>query len=225
MRTISLEKRNEIILENINLIYSATKYFEKYPDKDDLFQVGCIGMIKAYDNYNSSFDVKFTTYAYTYILGEMKKLTREDKNIKISRSIQMLSLKIEKANILLMQKLNREPTISELADYLELPEFMISEAVNSTKPIYSLDEPLNSEGREITFQDTIGCVDNVELDNLISLRDELNKLSVFEKKLIEKRYMNDMTQQQTAKQLGISQVQVSRNEQKILVKLKNKLAT
>lgn len=211
----------ELILENKNLIYSITRYFEKYSNKEDLFQAGCIGMIMAYKNYNPDLNVKFTTYAYPYILGEMKKLVREDKSIKISRNIQMLNLKIEKANILLTQKLMRKPTTLELADFLEIPIYMIEEAINSTKPIYSIDEPLNDEGKDITLQDTIGKTDDI--DDLLLLKEELAKLNPFEQQLINKRYIDDLTQQQTAYELGISQVQVSRGEQKILTKLKSKL--
>ena len=213
----------ELILENQNLIYSITRYFERYANKEDLFQAGCIGMIMAYKNYDPNVNVKFTTYAYPYILGEMKKLVREDKSIKISRSIQMLNLKIEKSRIILTQKLMREPSIDEISNFLELPEEVISEAINSTKTIYSLDEPLNKEGKDITLQETIGNVDNMHLDDLIQLKDELTMLNPFEKKIIEQRYINDLTQQETAKTLGISQVQVSRNEKKVLTKLKNKL--
>ena len=211
----------ELILENKNLIYSITRYFEKYSNKEDLFQAGCIGMIMAYKNYNPDMNVKFTTYAYPYILGEMKKLVREDKSIKISRNIQLLNLKIEKANILLTQELMRKPTILELADFLEIPVYMIEEAINSNKPIYSIYEPLNDEGKDITLQDTIGKTDDI--DDLLLLREELSKLNPFEQQLINKRYINDLTQQQTAYELGISQVQVSRGEQKILTKLKSKL--
>ena len=211
----------ELILENKNWIYSITRYFEKYSNKEDLFQAGCIGMIMAYKNYNPDMNVKFTTYAYPYILGEMKKLVREDKTVKVSRNIQLLNLKIEKANILLTQKLMRTPTILELSDFLEIPIHMIEEAINSSKPIYSIDEPLNDEGKELTLQDTIGKIDNI--DDLLLLKEEISKLNPFEQELISKRYMDDLTQQQTAYELGISQVQVSRGEQKILTKLKSKL--
>lgn len=211
----------ELILENKNLIYSITKYFEKYSNKEDLFQAGCIGMIMAYKNYNPDMNVKFTTYAYPYILGEMKKLVREDKSIKVSRNIQLLNLKIDKAIVLLTQKLMRTPTILELSDFLEMPINLIEDAINSNKPIYSIDEPLNDEGKELTLQDTIGKIDNI--DDLLLLKEELSKLNPFEQELINKRYVNDLTQQQTASELGISQVQVSRGEQKILTKLKSKL--
>lgn len=213
----------ELILENKNLIYSITKYFERYANKEDLFQAGCIGMIMAYKNYNPSINVKFTTYAYPYILGEMRKLVREDKSIKVNRNIQMLNLKIEKARVILTQRLMREPSVIELSNFLELPEDIICDAINSTKSIYSIDEPLNVDGKDITLQDTIGSIDNMDLDDIIQLRDELALLSPFEKKIIENRYMKDLTQQETALDLGISQVQVSRNEKKVLVKLKNKL--
>lgn len=110
----------QIIEENKNLIYSISHYFENYPNKEDLFQAGVMGLITAYKNYDASFNNKFTTYAYTYILGEMKKFVREDKGIKISRDITKLNLQIEKTSILLTQKLMRQPTIKELADYLEI---------------------------------------------------------------------------------------------------------
>ena len=211
----------ELIFENRNLIYSITRYFERYSNKEDLFQAGCIGMIMAYKNFNPNMNVKFTTYAYPYILGEMKKLVREDKTLKVSRNIQLLNLKIEKANILLTQKLMRNPTIDELSDFLEIPINLIEESINSNKAIYSIDEPLNENGKEITLQDTIGKIDNI--DDLLLLKEELAKLNPFEQQLINKRYINDLTQQQTAEELGISQVQVSRGEQKILTKLKSKL--
>lgn len=214
----------ELIIQNQNLIYSITKYFESYANKEDLFQAGCIGMIMAYKNYNNNMNTKFTTYAYPYILGEMKKLVREDKSLKISRDIQKLNLKIEKAKILLTQRNMKEPSIFEISNFLELPEELIVEAINSNKQIYSIDEPLNDEGKEITLQDTIGSVDSLHLDDLIQLKEELKHLTKEERLLIENRYMNDFTQQQTADYLGISQVQVSRGEQKILNKLKNKLA-
>lgn len=214
----------QLILENKNLIYSMTRYFERFCNKEDLFQAGCIGMILAYKNYDENMGVKFTTYAYPYILGEMKKLVRENRSVKVSRNIQMLNLKIEKANILLTQKLMREPSNIEIADYLELPLDLVNDAINSGNYVYSIDEPLNDEGKTVTLQDTLGSLDNENIDDLILLRDELSKLSDFEKTLIETRYEKDLTQSETAKVLGISQVQVSRREQKLLIKLKDKLA-
>lgn len=213
----------ELIMENSNLIYSITKYFEKYGNKEDLFQAGCIGMMLAYKNYDPSQNVKFTTYAYPYILGEMKKLVREDKTIKVSRNLQLLNLKIDRAMILLAQNLMREPNITEISDYLEIPEYLIAEALGSIQPICSLDEPLVNDGKEITLHDTIGQIETATQDELMMLKEELLHLTPMERTLIEKRYMEDLTQQQTAQILGMSQVQVSRKEQKVLCKLKDKL--
>lgn len=212
-----------LILENQNMIYKITHYFENYGSKEDLFQVGCIGLIKAYKKYDESYGAKFTTYAYPYILGEIRKYVREDKGIKISRDISKLNLKIEKATILLTQKLMREPSIKEISEYLEIPEYYIVESIKSTNNIESIDKPINDDSsKEITLQDTIS-VENMNLDELIMLRDEINNLNENEKEILEKRYSNDFTQTETAKILGMSQVQVSRCETKILKKLKQKL--
>ena len=216
----NLEK---IIEENKNLIYSISHYFENYPNKEDLFQVGVIGLITAYKNYNPEFNNKFTTYAYTYILGEMKKFIREDKGIKISRDITKLNLQIEKASVLLSQKLMRYPTTKEIANFLEIDEYFVIEAIKSTNVIQSFDEPINDYEKQITLYDTVSEAKKSDLNDLIALRQELEELPELEKQLIEQRYLFDLTQSETAKKLGMTQVQVSRREQKVLTKLKNKL--
>ncbi len=207
-----------IIMENQGLIYEAMKYFKNYNNVDDLYQVGCIGFIKAYKNYKEDKGCKFSTYAFTYILGEMKKLVREDKGLKISNQISKLNLKIDKAYILLSQQLMRIPTITEVASYLEIPEYLVSEAINSNISIKSIDEPINEDGKESTLQDIIGYSDNI--DDLIYLRNNLSKLTDEEREIINNRYMYDLTQSETSKLMGLSQVQVSRKEKKILQKLK-----
>ena len=164
---------------------------------------------------------KFTTYVYPYILGEMRKLVRQDKGLKISREITKLNLKIEKAYVLLTQKLMKEPTITEVADYLNVPEFYVSEAINSLNKIKSIDEPINSDGKEFTLQDVVGKMDNI--DDLIMLKESLKTLNKEEMELISNRYIKDYTQTQTSKIIGMSQVQVSRKEQKVLQKLKQKM--
>ena len=184
------------------------RYFKNYQSKEDLFQVGCIGLINAYNNYNSNTNVKFSTYAYSYILGEMKKLVREDKGIKISRNITKLYSQIEKTNMYLTQKLMRTPTLQEIASFLEIDEYLISEALNSTNIILDIDDiQINNNTNEYD----------------IYLKEELNKLSNEELDLINKRYTLDMTQSEVASTLGMSQVQVSRKEHKVLEKLKKQL--
>ena len=216
-----MDEITNLILNNEKLIYSICNYFKNYNSKEDLYQAGCLGLISAYKKYNPNMNCKFTTYAYPYILGEMRKLVREDKGMKISREITKLNLKIEKAYILLTQKLMKEPSIEEIANYLEIPEYYVSEAILSLNKIKSIDEPVNSEGRELTLQEVIGKSNNI--DDLILLRDSLNNLTEEERSLINNRYVNDYTQSETSKIIGMSQVQVSRKEHKVLEKLKQKM--
>lgn len=211
-----------LIIDNTKLIYSIMKYFKNYNSKEDLFQAGCLGLVDAYKKFNPNMGCKFTTYAYPYILGEMRKLVREDKGIKISRQISKLNLKIEKASILLSQKLMRQPSIDEIADFLEIPSFYVAEAINSMLPINSMDEIITSDSKDLTLQDIVGYTENV--DDLIMLKDELKKLNSEEFSIINNRYMNDLTQSETSKIMGISQVQVSRKEQKVLKKINSGMA-
>lgn len=180
------------------------KYFKDYKNREDLFQVGCIGLINAYNNYDKNSNTKFSTYAYSYIFGEMKKLVREDKGVKISKNITKLYLSIEKGSIYLSQKLMRMPTIEEISNFLEIDEYLVCEALNSMNSLIDID--------------------NIQVsDNEMNLFDELSSLDEDEYELINKRYMCDMTQKEVADTLGMSQVQVSRKEHKVLMKLRNQL--
>lgn len=205
-----------------NLIHSMTHYFEGYKSKEDLYQAGIIGLIEAYNRFDPSLGTKFSTYAYTYILGEMKKLVREDKNIKISRNITRLNIQIEKARGYLVQRLCRPPSIKELAEFLELKEEDVSECMKVIGIMQSLDEPINNEGKELTLYDMVSD-NSMDLNTLIALKEELNKLNSFEKTIIEKRYMEDLSQSEVANLLGLSQVKVSREEQKIKKKIKENM--
>ena len=216
-----MEEITNLIMNNERLIYSIANYFKNYNSKEDLYQAGCLGLITAYKKYDPNMNCKFTTYAYPYILGEMRKLVREDKGLKISREITKLNLKIEKAYVLLTQKLMKEPSIEEIARFLEIPEFYVSEAILSLNKIKSIDEPVNDEGRDFTLQDVIGKSENI--DELIMLKELLQGLNNEEKAIINNRYMKDYTQSETSKLVGMSQVQVSRKEQKVLPKLKQKM--
>ncbi len=215
---------SKLIDDNQNLIYSLSHNFKKYPNKEDLFQVGALGLIKAYNNFDDSFETKFTTYAYPYILGEMKKYVNEDKGVKVSRDLLKLNLKLEKTSILLSQKLMREPTIKELSHYLELPEFIIAQALNVHNNIQSLDFPINNdEAKELTLYDTIPTPNNLDITSLIALTEEIKGLNEIDQQIILMRYYQDMSQTEIANILGISQVQVSRKEKHILQKLRNQL--
>ena len=216
-----MDEITNLIINNERLIYSIANYFKNYQSKEDLYQAGCLGLITAYKKYDPNMNCKFTTYAYPYILGEMRRLVREDKGLKISREITKLNLKIEKAYVLLTQKLMKEPSIEEISRFLEIPEFYVSEAILSLNKIKSIDEPVNDEGRDFTLQDVIGKSENI--DELIMLKELLQGLNSEEKAIIDNRYMKDYTQSETSKLVGMSQVQVSRKEQKVLQKLKQKM--
>lgn len=217
-------KSDELILENQKLVYSIINtYFPSYQNKNDLFQVGCMGLIKASEKFNEEYNTKFSTYAYTFILGEIKKYVREDKGIKLSYDLQKLGYKIEKLRLMLYQKLMREPTTSELASIIGVSETQIIEALSMPNNIQSLDEPINDNGKCINLYDYVSDNRKQDINELIDLKRELEKLSKEEKMIIESRYMKDMTQTETAEALGMSQVQISRNEKKVLIKLRDRL--
>lgn len=218
-----MDNLTKLILENKNLIYKISTFFNSYSNKEDLFQVGCIGLINAYKKYDSSFNTKFSTYAYPFIWGEINQYVKNDRGIKISRDISCLNSKIEKASMLLTQKLMREPSILEISKFLEIDESLVVNAMISRYPTFSLDSVIGSEGKEIILLDTIPDINGMDVNTLIALRDELSKLSDEERKIINARYVNDLTQSQVASSMGMSQVQVSRKEQKVLKKLRDSL--
>lgn len=207
------EEVKKLVVENEALIYSIVKKFKG--DIEDLFQVGCIGLIKAYKNYDNSFNTKFTTYAYRYIFGEIYQYVLRNKNIKISNDQVKLNTAINKAHDFLSQKNGREPTDLELSLFLEIPIEKINENRNILN-IISLDDDTN----DIDLYNYISF-DNMDKDELITLRDAMNKLNKDEKELILKRYFYNMTQSDIAKQIGVNQVKVSREEGKVLTKLRS----
>lgn len=206
------EELKELIINNQNLIYSIASKFKG--DKEDLFQAGCLGLIDAYQKYDSNYNTKFTTYAYPFIMGEMYKYVLGDKNIKLSPEIVKLNLAIKKAEDYLTQKYKRGPTDIELSSFLEIPVYKLVETRNCYQTL-SLDDDTN----ESSLYDFVSF-DDVSKDDLILLKDALNRLEAKEKELIIKRYFYNKTQQEVANELGINQVKVSREEGKVLTKLK-----
>ncbi len=213
-----MDNLEKIITENSGLIYSIiTKYFKDYIYKEDLYQAGCIGFIKAYKNYKNDSNCKFTTYAYTSIYGEMYRLVNEDRAMKVSRDITRLKSKIEKVRILLSQKMMKEPTNYEIALYLNIDPMLVDEAVSSSYQIKSLDSSFSNDN-SYTLLDVIGESNNI--DDLLILKEKMSKLNDIDRQIVINRYMNDYTQSETSSLLGITQVQVSRREKKIKEKLK-----
>lgn len=217
------KEEEEVILKNSNLIYSIINKYTKYYDVDDLYQTGVIGILKAYKNYDSSKNCKFSTYAYTYILGEVLKYVNNNRNIKLSSEYLMINKKIQETRTILTQRLMKEPSNFELALFLEIDESVINSIDFLTKEMDSLDRIINEDGKSLMLLDTIK--DNRYENNVdfMLLHDEIEKLPNDEKRLLMERYFYDKTQSEIAKLMGVNQVQVSRCEKKILKKLKNNL--
>ena len=203
----------KLVEENEGLIYSIAKKFKG--ELDDLFQVGVIGLMKAYNNYNEKFNTKFTTYAYQYIYGEIYQYVLKNKNIKVSSETVKMNKAIGKATDFLTQKYGRKPNYFELSSFLEISIEKITENELIMDTIISLDDDSN----EIDLYNLISSKENNK-DDLIALRDALNKLNYEEKELILKRYFYNMTQSELAKELGVNQVKISREEGKVLTKLR-----
>ncbi|MEG0021924.1 MAG: sigma-70 family RNA polymerase sigma factor [Bacilli bacterium] len=217
-----MDNIENLIMENRKLIYSITNYFEGYKNKEDLFQAGVLGMISAYKNFDSNYNIKFTTYAYPYIVGEMKKLVREDRVVHVSRDLIKLNSRIDAARSMMEQKMMRSPTNSELSNFLGVEEYLITEAYNANCRVQSIDEPITIDSKEITLHEVIPDKQK-DINTLIALKTEIEKLTEFEQNVLDQRYIQDKTQSEIANDLGITQVQVSRQVQKVLTKLKKKL--
>ena len=209
---------NDDILVYEKLIYSVIKKYTSFYDKDDLYQAGILGLLKAHENFDENANVKFSTYAYFSILGEVKKFVREDKNIKISREYIKLNQSIDKAKEVLSQRLMRAPTTAELSLFLEIDEKKLMEVEEANQFIMSLNYE-NDDDEELLYN-KVFTEEKAYNEDIQDLKTELSNLTDEEKKLVEERYFNDLTQSETSNKLGLSQVQVSRKETKILQKLK-----
>ncbi len=234
------EARDLLVNENVGLIWSIVKRFSgRGYEMEDLFQIGCIGILKAIDKFDITFNVQFSTYAVPMITGEIKRFLRDDGIIKVSRSLKENNYKISKAVGELSIKLNREPTIEEIAEKLEMSSEEIIMTMEANIEVESIHKTIyQNDGNEIYLVDKISkdgisnSIENInisedtEKDNLINhmvLKEIIEKLDPREKELIILRYYKDKTQVEVAKVLGISQVQVSRMEKKILLKMRKNL--
>lgn len=217
--------REKIIMGNLKLILSVIKKIN-YPagiDPDDLFQIGCIGLIKSIDHFNTDLNVAFSTYAIPMIIGEIKRYIRDNSNVKISRQIKDLAYKILKCKDQFIIDHKREPTIGELSSLLEVPEWDIAEALNSINCVVSMQDPIfNDNGESLSYQDQLSdTYDIVErITNQNTLQEGIEHLEAIQKKVILKRYYQGLTQEEIAKELFISQAQVSRLEKSAINHLK-----
>ena len=220
------EAKSCFVQQNSALVYSIIRRFSRQRiSNEDLFQIGCVGLMKALNNFGTSYEVKFSTYAVPIIMGEIKRFFRDDGSIRISRSLKEGYLQMVKAKEVLLQKLNHEPTYQEIADAMELDVADVILAFEANQFIYSLDETIyENDGSPILLEDKVSNKKEEDVVMKVSLRDEIQKLDQREQLLLHYRYDLSMKQEEIARKLNISQVQVSRLEKKIIKKLKERLA-
>lgn len=216
------EAKEELINGNLKLVLSILKKYNSRDNLDDLFQIGVVGLIKAVDNFDLSHEVRFSTYAVLMIDGEIKRYIRDNNSLRISRSIKDLSYKILTFKEEFMKDYNREASTDEIAKGLGVTNYDVVEALMSLKEPESLYEPIYNDGG-----DTIYLLDQVEdkkeskdLDSLISMRKALNKIKQREKKILINRFIVGKTQMELAKDLGVSQAQISRLEKNAIKNVK-----
>ncbi len=218
------QAKEEIVKDNLGLVWSIVHRFKNsYYDKEDLFQIGCVGLMKAINHFDTSYDVQFSTYAVPIIMGEIKRYFRDDGTIKVSRSLKELNIRISKAKEDLLKTID-DPTIDDLAAYLKEDREHIIEAIDSSYYPTSLNEPIyEKDGSAICIEDRIVDKKNELWFEKIALDLEIAKLDEKEKRIMYMRYQLDYNQEKIASILGISQVQVSRIEKKIINKLRSRL--
>lgn len=219
MVTETQDERAKMIESNIGLVHAcAHKFKGRGMEYDDLFQAGCVGLIKASDAFDVNRGVRFSTYAVPVILGEMRRLFRDGGTVKVSRTIKELSLKTVREKERFSIKHGREPTVSELAEILQVEENDVVQAIGAATPPLSL-----------TYDDDSGQIDipvsspEEQISDALSLQQVIGQLPENDQQLITLRYFQGKTQTQTAEVLGMTQVQVSRREKKILLQLRAQL--
>lgn len=221
------EAMNKLVEVNTPLVSSICKKFmNRGYEYEDIFQIGSMGLVKAINNFDSSFNVKFSTYAVPMIIGEIKRFLRDDGMIKVSRNTKILAKKLHYDKETLVKELNREPTIDELAEFSNVDKEDIVFALESVNNMqYLYDTIHQDEGTPVLLIDKLSespDEDNNMIDK-IALKEAINSLDIKSKEIIMLRYFKDKTQIQVAKMLGISQVQVSRIEKKVLVLMRKYL--
>lgn len=214
--------RDEIITSNLGLVHACCKRFVgRGIEYDDLYQAGCLGLVKAVDGFDETKGLRLSTYAVPVILGEIKRLFRDGGTVKVSRSLKELSLKVTRTSALLSTKFNREPTVCELAAELKVAPEEITEALCAAQPTLSLT--CDNDGEVSQFDVPVESHER-EVSDRVALNQILNTLPPIDRELINLRFFKLYTQQQTAGVLGMTQVQVSRREKSILGNIRQKLA-
>ena len=217
-----MSERDRFIEENIGLVHTCAKRFHgRGPEYEDLFQAGCVGLVKAVDHFEPERGFCFSTYAVPLIIGEMRRLFRDGGSVRVSRSIRELSLKASRVREELTAQWDREPTISEIASRLERTPEEVAQALSAGLPTLSLTRSgEEDDGEQI---DLPGEAIEERITDRLALQQVLSELEGRDRALIVLRYLKSETQQKTAEQLGMTQVQVSRRERAILETMRKKL--
>ena len=215
-------ERDQIIEKNLGLVHScARRFIGRGVDYDDLFQAGCVGLIKAVDNFDEGRGFLFSTYAVPVILGEIKRIFRDEGTVRVSRSLKDRARKILSIKEQYSAEYGAEPTVSQISVMLGISPEETAQAINAALPVFSLtsadDDEKNSEF------DIPSCSYECEISDKIALKQVMNKLDEKDRQLLEYRYFKSMNQTDTARLLGMSQVQVSRREKALLLKLRRQL--
>lgn len=219
--------RTQLVEENVGLVWCVVKrFYGRGTEPEDLFQIGSIGLLKAIDKFDLSYEVKFSTYAVPMISGEIKRFLRDDGMIKVSRSLKELAYKAYLVTEEMQERLNRDPTVEELAEKLKVEKEELALALESGGEVESLHKPIyQKDGNEIQLMDKLEEKEGQEekILNHMLLKQLLEQLEKEERQLIYMRYFANKTQSEVGKMMGISQVQVSRLEKKILGNLRGKI--
>lgn len=220
--------RDKILIENTGLIWSIVRRFlNRGHEGEDLFQIGCIGMLKAIDRFDTEFDVAFSTYAVPMIAGEIRRFIRDDGIVKISRKIKENQMKIMHQREIYINEKKQEPTIEELEKVCDLTKEEIVMAMDASRNVESIDKEMYSKDSAYTLMDLAEDDTNIEetVLNKIMVQQLMDMLESKERKIINLRYFKNKTQSQVAKEMGMTQVQVSRLEKKILNSMRNEKST
>ncbi len=219
--------RDEFVVANLRLVLSVVQRFSNKREKsDDMFQVGCVGLMKAIDNFDMSLNVKFSTYAVPMIIGEIRRFLRDNNSIRVSRSLRDIAYKALQAREKLLKKYNKDPEIEEIAKEIGIDAKEVNFALDAISDTISLNEPVYNDGSEaVRIMDQVSDVKNSDeaLTEHIALRDALAKLSPREKEILLMRYYIGKTQMEVSEEIGISQAQVSRLEKNALSAMKHNL--
>lgn len=221
------DAKERVVTENLGLVWAvARRFLGRGYELEDLYQIGCIGLMKCIDKFDLSFDVKFSTYAVPMISGEIKRFLRDDGMIKVSRTLKETAYKVKKAREEIVNRTGIEPKLEEISDLLEIDMEEIVASLDANVEVESIHKTIyQNDGNAIYLIDKIADVEDENetlLDHLV-VEELMGQLEDTEEKIIKLRYFENKTQTEIAKEIGISQVQVSRMEKKILLKMRQKL--